>query len=182
MLITVVTPRSADPVSLSLFKAHARIDHDDEDTIIQQYLDSAYETVEQECGICISPTTYLLKVPGCGRELTIPKPPISSITWVKYYDTSNVLQTLDTSKYFLATSSKVSSVLHFTETLSVYDRADALQVQFVAGAASPRKLILQALLMTALENYEHRAPEDFEKPYSQGLCRLFNRIRSWGYR
>lgn len=69
--------------------------------------------------------------------MKVPLPPLRSVTWIKYYDESNVLQTLSTSKYQVDAATEPGRVAPvFGETWpATYDRLDAVQIRFVAGYA-----------------------------------------------
>lgn len=69
-------------------------------------------------------------------RIELKRPPLISVTSVKYYDESNVLQTVSPSNYF--TTSGLVPRVQFVEGFdapSVYLREDAIQVEYVAGYA-----------------------------------------------
>jgi uncharacterized phiE125 gp8 family phage protein len=68
-------------------------------------------------------------------EIMIGKMPIQSITSIKYYDTSGVLQTLDASQYVLDADTIPGWILNAQDTTwpSTLDMAQAVIIRFVAG-------------------------------------------------
>ena len=79
----------------------------------------------------------------------INKAPLQSVTSVQYYDTSNALQTLATSKYEVDIYSNPAR-FRLLEVPQVYDRFNTMQITFVCGYGSSSavpKRIKQAMLM-----------------------------------
>lgn len=69
-------------------------------------------------------------------KIELKRPPLVSVSSVKYYDDSNVLQTVSPSNYFITSDlvPKVQFVEGF-DTPSVYLRDDAIQIEYIAGYA-----------------------------------------------
>lgn len=89
--------------------------------------------------------------------LRLPMEPVQSITSVQYYDTSNVLQTVDASKYDLYTDELGPFVRMNPKVFvwpGVYVRPDAVKITFVAGEASVNPAIKQAALLLVQHWYQ----------------------------
>ncbi|SDI39948.1 head-tail connector protein [Pseudomonas abietaniphila] len=56
-------------IELSLVKTHLRVDHDDEDALIQGYLDAAQVHVEQHCDRVIVETPLLPEEMGLTKDV-----------------------------------------------------------------------------------------------------------------
>ncbi|MCK8669296.1 head-tail connector protein [Pseudomonas azerbaijanoccidens] len=56
-------------IDLSLVKTHLRVDHDDEDALIQGYLDAAQVHVEQHCDRVIVETPVLPEEMGLTKDV-----------------------------------------------------------------------------------------------------------------
>lgn len=69
-------------------------------------------------------------------RIELKRPPLISVSSVKYYDEANALQTVNPSNYF--TTSELVPRVQFVDGFdapSVYLREDAIQVEYVAGFA-----------------------------------------------
>jgi len=163
----LVTAAASKPVSLVEAKLHLRIDHNDEDTLIDALIDAATETLDGWSGLlgrCLITQTWKIALPGfcSGRIIRLPYPDIvSDGVTIKYFDLDDVEQT------YAATS---FSVLEDTDGGFVWlksgevwpttnDRPDAVSVEFDAGygdAAAVPAPIKAAILLKLGHLYEHR--------------------------
>lgn len=159
MNITVITPPPYEPVSLADVYRILRVDPDDDnsespavlthpmDVQFQRDIKSAREKVEADTKRSLILQTLRLSMGGITwpyilyRRIILYRPPIVRVNSVKYFDGDNVLQTISPSNYYL-TDEEVPE-LRFVSGFSVptlYDRPDALRVEYVAGydpAGSP---------------------------------------------
>lgn len=105
--LTVITAPASEPVSLALAKAHLRIDHDAEDTLITGWVKAARELTELYTGkrwITQSLRLTLSEWPidctsGIDGAIRLPVDPVSAITLFQYFDAAGVEQTLTSSDY-----------------------------------------------------------------------------------
>lgn len=156
---STVTPASEDPVSTSTAKAHLRVTYSDEDSNIAIYISAATQQGQRITNrqFCTATFRAIAKEWPCD-EFVIHKNPVQSVAHVKYYDENNVLQTLDTSKYQVETSIEPATI-RILEYPAVYDRPDAIQIQFTAGygaASTVPKNIIAAILLQTAHLFEHR--------------------------
>lgn len=93
-------------------------------------------------------------------EIYLPKRPIASITSVKYYDTSNVQQTLATTVYGLDAASRAVRLKHLQDwPTTVLDRWDTWEITYVCGYASASlvpAISKQAMLLLVGKYFENR--------------------------
>lgn len=141
MSYQLVTPPTLLPVSLDQAKAQLRVYSADEDGRITEMIRRAARHVEQQCGVSLTATTWRLHLdefPAAGGVIQLRKPPVTSITHVMYYDAANVQQTLDSSAYDTDLVGKPARIRPVDGTTwpSRYRRLNAVEVEFVAGAAS----------------------------------------------
>ena len=101
--LSVVTAPSGEPVTLTEAKAHLRAG-DDEDTLIYGLIATAREVCEPKAGRAFLTQTLKMVYPcwptGQRPYFELLRGPIQSISSVKYYDTSNTLQTMPATDYF----------------------------------------------------------------------------------
>tara|TARA_R100001594_G_scaffold132499_1_gene172733 strand:+ start:7310 stop:7978 length:669 start_codon:yes stop_codon:yes gene_type:complete len=96
-------------------------------------------------------------------QFVMPYPPLSRITTIQYYDTSNVQQTLSASDYNVFTFTNQKGFAEITKDIDlpdVYDRADAIEINFTAGFGTTGSdvpdAIKQAILLIVGHLYEKR--------------------------
>ena len=135
------TAATANLLTTALAKTHLREELSDatNDTYIDSLVAAAQDAVQNYTNRRLTAATYyfyLSAFPTTG--IVLPFSPVSSITAVTYYDSSNNLQTLASGDYFYNIYDepcKIESVDTFPAT---YDyRADAVTVEFVVGYTSP---------------------------------------------
>jgi len=117
-------------------------------------------------------TTYRMDLqgwPACG-VIALPRPPLKTLTHVKYYDGANVLQTLASSSYQVsapigpwAPRAEIRPAAAVSWP-SVYDRVDAIQVTYIAGYASCPRAVKSAVLILLTHLFEHRGDASQELP------------------
>lgn len=134
---TLITPPEVEPITRTQAKRHCKLQEADEDQDIDDWIEAARGLCEEREAIALCTQTWELKLPGFrGPEIWIPKPPLQSVTYLKYYDTANTLQTFSASDYQVMTPRRFPGSIHLGAIASwpaTYDRPDAVIVRFVAG-------------------------------------------------
>lgn len=151
--LKLVTAPASEPVTVAEAKARLLITIDDEDTDLAAMVTQSRELCEAGCQRAFVTQTYSLYLDrfpgGCeavapsdgyeyqryasGREIRLPRPPLQSVTWIKYYDAAGVQQTLDPSAYYVATGSEPGRIRPVTYWPATQVRPEAVEVRFVAG-------------------------------------------------
>ncbi|GIV86626.1 MAG: hypothetical protein KatS3mg054_0655 [Chloroflexus sp.] len=163
MNVRVVTPPAIEPVSLSEVKLQARIDYNDEDTLLAAYIKTARQFVEENLSRALITQTLEVVLdtwwPASGLEL--PMPPVQSVTHVKYTDADGAEQTLDANSYVLdVLSGRLMLKPGYSyPTVSLWP-IGAVVIRYVAGYGSAAdnvpEPIRQAIRMLAVHYYENR--------------------------
>src|SRR5437764_6601159 len=107
MALTVQTPPTAEALDLQAVKDHIREDSDEQDGLITALNTAAREYVEKALGVTMTETVYKLTLDqfpcrqwiGWGDAIQIPRPPLRSVTSIKYIDGNGVQQTFSPSAY-----------------------------------------------------------------------------------
>lgn len=165
MSLSLVTPATAEPVSLRELKDQCRLEADftDEDSYLQSLVAAAREYVEDVTWLQLMPASYLLTIDGgfpC-RELYLPKPPLQSVTSIKYLDSDGAEQTVSPGIYGVDAHREPGRVyLAYGQSWPTCRSVEqAVRVTFVAGYANealvPERL-KQAIKILAATWYEHR--------------------------
>jgi uncharacterized phiE125 gp8 family phage protein len=142
-------------------KAHLKVEHSADDTLIDGYVLAAQSEVETFTNRVLISTTfdlYLTDFPKNG--IVLPFSPVSAITSIKYYDGSNVQQTWAASNYHYNIYEEPCVIRYVDSAPDVYeDRSDAVIIRFTAGyanaAAIPAPLV-QAVKLLMADLYENR--------------------------
>jgi uncharacterized phiE125 gp8 family phage protein len=160
----VVTAPVLEPVTLTEAKAQCRVDILDDDTFITGLISGAREYVEKIDWRAFLSQTIELWLEGwpCDDDIHLPRPPLQSVTSVKYYDVADVEYTLSPTVYFVDVVSEPGRICLKDNqswpslTLREYN---AVCVTYIAGwtaAASVPKTIKQAVQLVIGHWYENR--------------------------
>lgn len=159
------------PVSLQELKANSRITHDDEDVILNVYLEAAIETVQQASGLVLIAGVYEVTLPDWWHDhLCIRISPVNDVVSVKYFDINGAEQEVLSSNFnWLFAGSTFSLWLNssFYAPRTMDNNAAAVSVRIHAGYLTESdsgyepelKMPVrakQAVLMIASHWYEHR--------------------------
>jgi len=170
------TAPAAEPVSSTEAKAHLRVDHTDDDTLIGTLIITARRFCEEYLNQSLITQTWYNYLNDFydgaiyyvyrGPFLMINKGPVQSITSIKYYDADDVEQTLSTDYYHTDLSSQPARI-EVSETPETYDKLNAVTIEFVAGygdAADVPEHIKHAMLLYIGHLYENRGDEGHRTP------------------
>lgn len=160
---TLITAADDEPVSLELLKAHLRVDSEDEDALLTEYLRAAREMVETITWRVLISQTWDVYFDVFASRLYLPKPPLSSVTSVKYVDSAGTTQTVSSSVWEAGEEDGIGLVRPAYDQTWPSDargHRDDVVVRIVAGygtgpSSVPRPL-RQAILLLAGDFYEHR--------------------------
>ena len=140
MMIKLVEPAAAMPVTVEQVKYDLRIDHEHEDAALADYIADAVDYVsgpDGVLGIALMPQTWALSVPRPLSALRLPVSPALELVEITYFDPEGAPQTADLADFSLITSGESSYVMpkQGKSWPSAEDRPDAYTVTFKAGYA-----------------------------------------------
>jgi uncharacterized phiE125 gp8 family phage protein len=157
----LVTAPATEPLTLTEAKLHLRVDDSIEDDMITSWIKSARMYVEGETMSPMISQTWAMQFDKSELNLlvwNVNKAPLISFSSVTYYDSNNDLQTLATTAYETDIYGSPAR-FRLKSVPVVYDRMNALQLNFVCGyanaAAVPQPLISAVKLMLG-HLYENR--------------------------
>ena len=165
--LRVITPPTAEPVSLETVKEHLRIDHAYEDALLDTYIAGARESGEDLARRAFITQTLEMTVDAWPEDgiLTLWRPPLQSVTSVKYYDADDVQHTW--TDYTVDTDSTPGAVAFNTLPGDSLRESGAITVRFVAGygnsEANVPGTIRNALLALIAYRYENRLSADIPR-------------------
>lgn len=158
------TPPATSPVSLTEAKAHLRVDHTDEDNLIESLIDAATSHFDGEgvLGRAIITQSWAQWVGQSPGWVRLNIATFQSLTSVEYYDTDNALQTATLTDFEIRLEGDyviIKPKTDFNWPLA-YTRQDAIKISYVAGygdaPADVPQSIRQAILLTVGHWYQNR--------------------------
>lgn len=126
-------------VSLEEAKLHLRVDHDDEDSLIEQIIKATTERAELFQLRAYAQQTFRLTLPRFpnGRTILLPRPPLQSVESIEYTDADGASQTLSSDRYRVDTASEPGRVIliYDDEWPDTRNDPDAVKIEYTAGYA-----------------------------------------------
>ncbi len=172
MAIEIITAPTAEPISLVEAKAQLRVDGIDEDTFISSIIKAAREYCEDFQGRAYVSRVYDLWLDGwpCKDYIRILRPPLQTLTSIKYYGTDDTEYTMAATDYFVdAKSEPARVVLAYNKSWPslTLRPANGVVVRFTAGypattavppdpAGNVPQKMKQAMLMLIGHWFENR--------------------------
>lgn len=184
MQLSLITPAATLPVSVAEAKAHLRVEHSEEDTLIENLIKAVTVRIDGRYGWlrrALINQTWELYLPWfpVSRCIALPMPPLQSVDSVKYRDQSDVEQTFSSDSYqVVKTTDEGYIYLKTGESWpgGTYERPDAVTIRFVAGygaaASSVPETIRQAILIELAGLYAGRGDETEAIEPSPAIKRL----------
>jgi uncharacterized phiE125 gp8 family phage protein len=143
--LTLVTAPTSEPITLAEAQKQCGVAEgaDYHDTVLLGLVKSAREKVEGDTSRALMPQTwdFTFDLWPCGLDpIYLPIAPVSSITSLKYYDTSGVQQTLATTVYhatrFLDREPAEIRLKNAQSWPSLYGEPGAITIRVVCGYAN----------------------------------------------
>ena len=164
MRYTVVTPAAKLPVALDEAKEQCRVDIDDDDVLIANYLNAAVYRCQLAARRTFITTTYdgyFDRWPASGIEF--PLPPLQSVTGVYYTDEDGTEAEWSSDYYIVDTTSTPGRLVYKRTAVSpsvVLQEINAVRIRFVAGygddPSDVPEIYSQAIRMLLGHYYENR--------------------------
>lgn len=169
MPYVLITAPAAEPVTATEAKAQCRVTHSSDDTYFTHLIAAARTRCEVATGRALINQTwelrldewpYLSHMPVCDRNaIFITKPPVSSITSVKYLDTDGDEQTMvANTDYVVSLGDPITRIVpaEGTSWPSLQaDTPDAIRVRFVTGYGAASTAVPSDLRSGILMLIEH---------------------------
>lgn len=149
-----------------------------DDDLVTRHIKTARVEVENFLNRALITQTwdmYLEGFPGNG-EILVPRPPLQSVTHVKYKDTAGVLQTWGTANYIVDTMSDDQqgriALAYGISWPSTYAEIQAVQIRFVAGygvAANVPDKFKDAILLKVADLYQNRGDRETSRRIDEAV-------------
>ncbi len=135
MALVLITPPATEPVTLEEAKLHCRVDHAEEDALIEGFVTAAREYAEAFTHRAFVPQTWERVLGVFPAVIRLPKPPLLGVESITYLDPDGVVQTLDPAVYQVVGEAEPAAVLpaHGPCWPAVQPRPGAVRIRFRAG-------------------------------------------------
>jgi uncharacterized phiE125 gp8 family phage protein len=188
MSLKIITAPVAEPITTAEAKAHLHVTGSDDDTYIAALIVSAREGAEHLTGRALMTQTLELALDEFERTIKLPRPPLATITSVKYLDQSGVLQTMAEASYLLDSHSEPAALLpaYGASWPAVRCQKNTVLVRYQAGYASAAlvpQMIKSWMLLRIGMLYENRESVVAGAPIAEipHVDRLLDPYRFWGF-
>lgn len=169
-ILSLYTAPGSEPVGLDEIKAHLRVDDTASDGEIVGMMIAAREAVEAWTGRALVTQTLEWFLPcwpvdTYGGSLVLPRPPLVSVTHVKYIDTDGTEQTVSSSDYTVIAPAGpraapgIVAPAYAVVWPSARFQRDAIRVRYVAGYGGPEQVpdaIRSAIKLLVGDLHENR--------------------------
>jgi len=136
--LTLTTAPTVEPLTLTEAKSHLRVDASAEDGYISDLVGTAREMAEELTGRAFLTQTWTLwldRWPASGI-ITLPRPPLQTVTSVLYYDVDDGESTFASSNYLVDANAEPGRIIlndGATWPTTSLRPAHAVKVTYVAG-------------------------------------------------
>ena len=160
-----LTPPVTEPLTIHEAKKQVEVASDDNyhDADLLKNIEAARQQWERDTTQYYIQRTMRLTLP-CLYEFMFSERPVTSITSVKYYDQSNVQQSLATSEYQLDTADNALRLAYNKTWPTSLARWDAVQIDYVLGehtdSTTVPSLAKSAMLLLVGYYFEQRGDAD----------------------
>lgn len=192
--LSVTTEATVDPVSTQEMRDFARLDDSIDTNFLNSFIKAATILCEEYTGRAFINRSLRLSIDGVedvdetltegfseapfqiyfNNYLTLPKPPLVSVTSIKYFDDDDTESTWSSTNYYVDSDSQPARILLRTGGAwpTSLRKANGLQVNYTAGYGDSRadvpEAIRVAIMQAALNMYEHRG-EDEKQGFGTGI-------------
>lgn len=167
--LSLVSAPTSEPIGIREAKAQLSFaqDYTKHDQLISGLIVAARQYVESYCGIAIMPQTWQLTLdewPELFEGILIPKPPLASVTWLRYYAGDGTDTTWSSANYVVSTDRTPGRIkAAYGIAYPVYRiQPDTIRIQYVAGYSSVYAVpetLKRAILLLVSNWFENRTSE-----------------------
>src|SRR5690606_7463663 len=112
----LITPPAIQPITLAEAKLHLRVDHNDEDTLIENLIRAPTEHLDGWTGIlgrCLVEQVWRQDHDRFARQMIIPLGPVMAVQSITWRDPAGQLSTVPSGSYDLRTDEAGNAVIRF---------------------------------------------------------------------
>lgn len=180
--IKVITPPVGLPVTLAETKAFLRVPSSDtsQDALLTSLITAAVEFFEKKLQIGFLTQTidqYQDEFPSGKKGIILVRYPVQSITYLKYYNTANVLTTFSTIESDLVSKpSWVYPAINY-EWPNIRDMINSVIIRYVIGYTTVPDQLKYAVMLYCSNHYKRRMPDADTEKFNNMLLSLVQSYR-----
>lgn len=174
----LITGPVAMAVSMQAARAAARINGADLDEMIESQVRTITEELEHLTGRAVIEQTWRVSLDAFPEAVQLPKPPVASVSSVKFFDLDGIERTLDPQDYMVDAASEPGYIVPAPGRAwpATANRINAVVVDVVCGYGPTGESVPAAIKGYILAKVqEHFAPAG--TPQSPNLARLLDRSK-----
>jgi len=163
MALKLIIPPTTEPITLQEAKNHLRVDGTDDDVLIQSLITTAREYCEAFQNRAYITQTWEMTLDSFPQmPLKLPRPPLQSVSSIKYIDQNGVETLFDAANYIVDTDSepgRITLVPGIFWPSVILKPIGGVKIRFVAGYGDATKvpmMVKQAILLLIGHWYENR--------------------------
>lgn len=143
-----------------------------EDEELENLITAARMRIEEDTWRQLIKATWVLRrdtFPANNGDFVLPKPPLQSVTYIKYYDTNGVQQTIDSSLYDVDNYGAGPGIIRpaYGQTWPTpRTQLNAVEVKYIAGYTTVPRGIIKALTILIADGYANRESDIVGQGYS----------------
>ena len=151
-----------DLISLDDAKLHLRVDHHDDDSLIDAIRKSSRKWAEKYAERSFLTQTWVRNLdvfPDSSDVIELLNGPVQSVTTLKYFDEDDVQQTWGASNFRVDINSQVARIEAVDSFPDTFDRIDAIEITYLAGEtalANVDQEIITAVKVFIADLYQNR--------------------------
>ena len=180
----ITTDPSIEPITVDELKLFARIDGNDEDTLLESFITAARLNCEGYLGRALIEQTITLMMDFWpGEVIKLPRPPLISITAVETLDEDNNATEYSSDNYYTVTEAIPGELIIKRGVTQPYNNARdyrGYQIRYKAGYGNSRSDIpsgiKEGLKLWATDVYENRVVRPEPPPEARQVLQLFRVI------
>ena len=165
----IYTQPATEPVTLAEVKEYLRLDGNDHDTLLTSLIASCRQWCEQFQNRAYITQTWETYLDEWSFPIRLARPPLQSVTHIKYSTSAGVLTTWASTEYqvdAITEPARISLAYNKTQPSDVLQPINAIQVRYVTGYGSASdvpasvKLALKMMIAFRFENPESDSVPD----------------------
>jgi len=168
MALRIVTPPTAQAVTLDLTKQHIRVEDTESDALIGIYIDAATNSLAY-LGRALLPATFALDLDYLPCKIDLPMPPLQSVTGITIIDPDGNPATVDPSIYAVRLSPEGfgSVELAYNQTWpQIRGDLGSATITFSAGYETVPSPIQTAIMMIVGQLFDNRTDIGMAQQYA----------------
>ncbi len=179
MGLTLLTPATVFPVTLTEAKAQCRVTHDDEDDYITGLIAAATRYVEQNLSASIAEQEWKLTLDEFADTIELPRGPVTSVDSVEYVDANGDTQTASTSLYTVDLSSRSPWIVRNSDASWPATMAgiNMVSITYTAGMGTVPDDIKHAIQVQIQLLYERGADPKIAEYQERAIASLLQSYR-----